>query len=381
MGRHIDTKQPSSHMRYTYQVTIRLRKPSSCTKKYEVAHGYLAGDQPAGDTFVYKKFVINLTLVRSVRYQNEDVMIGGNSILGQIRKALLFYVLTNAGKASVSSIKIVRSTKRTDCVIYEKKYTEQEQPIPVLGESAPSLKAGIAAPLFGERKISETFQTLANHWLNGLLSENSPSGRFLSFWNAFEQWAAYFNVVNNQRVQDHLCNARGMLINPDLAAFFPNALNWVHGLIFEDVYDNLHWDKYIYDILSRRKGSQNYHKYFVCANYDERLVAIIRRLIPLVRRKVSDAVYQNIIIDINNKAAGIRKDGELLAVLLCGYAYYCRCNLAHGSWVSRQPILPTGADHQLEFLNKILGEVVRDLIENFSELYSRFFNVALPIYF
>lgn len=361
-------------MRYTYQVTIRLRKPSSYTKKYKVAHGYLAGD-----TFVYKKSVINLTLVRSVRYQNEDVMLGGNSILSQIRKALLFYVLTNAGKASVSGIEIVRATKRTSCVIYKKEYTEQEQSIPVLGEAAPSLKKEIAAPLFGERKISEIFQTLANHWLNGLLCEESPFGRFLSFWNAFEQWTAYFNVSNDQRVKGHLFNARGMLINPNLAAIFPNALNLVHGLSFGDVYNNLRWDKYIYNILRKTNGDALYYKYFVLANDDERLVEIMKKLLPLVRSKVSDGIYHNIHSSIDNKGEEIRRDGELLAVLLCGYAYNCRCELVHGRWVPQQPILPTGADHQLEFLNNILGAVVRDLVENFSELYSRIFNVPLLV--
>lgn len=354
----------------TYLVSIGLPRRSAFVGTYN----YPFKDGASSDTFRFMRKKIEIQCVRSVNYALNTILENPqNTVNKQIVKALMVHFLTNTKDARINTIKVVRVLQRKANEIKEnRQYKPKEQPLPIINSILPPISNAIT--LLGEDDSAVWYRIAAEHWIKGVTTADTFL-RFESMWRSFERIIFYGNR-NNPVVGDRkkefpaLCKMRENLINHSTS--LTNSFNLADSYTIDDI-SIFRWREFMNNEYTTSKGYQkdceNYRDFFVRPNEDKRFVELIKRTYVNIQKK---AVACGMDVDLRAliaaKPMAATKNHELVAVLLCKYAYFHRNKVFHGETMSNCIFLPPSQDAdeaRVRFLNTLLENTVRDCLENF----------------
>lgn len=355
----------------TYLVTIGLPRKSAFVGTYN----YPYKEGASFDVFRFSRKKIEIQCVRSVNYAQNTILDNPqNTIYRQIVKALMVHFLINTKDARINCIKVIRVLQRKASEIkVDHHYKPNEQPLPIITTALTPISNAIT--LLGEDETSVWYRNVVEHWIKGVTTDDVFL-RFESMWRSFERMIFYGNR-NNPVVGDRkkefaaLRTMRTNLITH--SALLTNSLNLANSYTIDDI-TIFRWREFMNNDFTTTSGYQkdceNYRDFFVNPNNDPRVVELIRRTYVNIQKKAiacgMDAELQAIIAGKTN----VNKiNHELVAVLLCKYAYFHRNKVFHGETISKSLFLPPSNDSdepRVTFLNTLLENTVRDCLENFS---------------
>lgn len=355
----------------TYLVTIGLPRKSALVGSYN--YPYKEGS--SSDTFRFFRKKIEIQCVRSVNYAKNTILDNPqNTIYRQIVKALMVHFLSNTTDARINGIKVVRVLQRkANEIKVDQHYKPNEQPLPIINSALPPISSAIR--LLGEDENATWYRNVVEHWIKGVTTDDIFL-RFESMWRSFERMTFYGNrnhpvLADRKKEMIALRKMRENLINH--SARLTNSFNLADSYTVDDI-TIFRWREYMNNDFTTTSGYQkdceNYRDFFVNPNNDPRVVELIRRTYVNIQKKAvacgMDADLQAIIAGKTN----VNKiNHELVAVLLCRYAYFHRNKVFHGETISKSLFLPQSfnADEpRVLFLNTLLENTVRDCLENFS---------------
>ena len=356
-----------------YVVTIGLPRRSSFVATYMAPYKE-GGDD---DLFDFKRTKITIVCERSVKYSGNEVLDNvQNSIYRQISKALLVLFLSNMENARINNISIVRKyARKPSQVVAARHYTKTKQPFPIFTFHQDSITS--ADKVLDETDESLSYRNIVSHWIRGITSEGCFQ-RFDSLWRAFERTAVYGNrnnpvVAERTQEKSSLRAMRSNLIANSLSLV--NSRNLAGSYTYDDI-KIFRWREFLHHEYSTSKGAQrdceNFRDQFVNPNDDGRLAELMQHIFPNIQKRAQSAGMDAALLAlINGKNLGERRNHELVAVLLCKYAYYYRCKIFHGESLAQPVILPPPVnidEDRVIFLNRLLEATVRDWLENFNLL-------------
>lgn len=353
-----------------YVVTIGLPRRSSYVATYTAPYK----DGGDNDIFDFKRTKVTIVCERTVKYSGNEVLDNvQNSICHQISKALLVLFLSNMENARVNNITIVRKyLRKPSQIVASRHYTKSKQPFPIFTFHHDSTTS--AEKALYETAESISYRNIVSHWIRGFTSEGCFQ-QFDSLWRAFERTAVYGNrnnLVVAERTQE----------KSSLRKMRTNLITHSHSLVKSSnlagsyTYDDIkifRWREFLHHEYSTSKGAQrdceNFRDQFVIPNDDGRLAELMQHIFPNIQKRAqSVGMDEDLLALINGKNLGMRRNQELVAVLLCKYAYYYRCKIFHGESLAQPVILPPPMnidEDRVIFLNRLLEVTVSDWLENF----------------
>ena len=353
-----------------YVVTIGLPRRSNHVATY-VAPFKEGGDN---DLFDFKRTKVTIVCERSVKYSGNEVLDNiQNSIYHQVSKALLVLFLSNMENARINNITIVRKyLRKPSQIVASRHYTKTKQPFPIFSFHQDPITS--ADKVLDETVESISYRNIVSHWIRGFTSEVCFQ-QFDSLWRAFERTAVYGNrnnpvVAERSQEKSSLRKMRTNLITHSHSLV--NSSNLAGSYTYNDI-KIFRWREFLHHEYSTSKGAQrdceNFRDQFVIPNNDGRLAELMQHIFPNIKKRAQivgmDVALWNL---INGKNLGDRSNHELVAVLLCKYAYYYRCTIFHGESLAQPVILPPPLnidEDRVIFLNRLLEATVRDWLENF----------------
>lgn len=286
----------------------------------------------------------------------------------------MVHFLVNTKNARINNIRVVRLLHRkANEIKVNQRYSPQTQPLPILNTSLSPISNAVR--LLAEDVEGVSYRNIVEHWIKGVTTEDVFL-RFESLWRSFERMIFYGNR-NNPVLGDRkkefsaLRTMRGNLINH--SAMLTNSWNLANSYSFDDI-SILRWREFMNNeyttTAGSRKDCENYRDFFVVPNDDMRLVELIKHTYINIKKKaVACGLDGNIQSIIAAKPIDIKNNHQLVAVLLCKYAYYHRNKIFHGEMLSKSQFLPpshNADEHRVKFLNTLIENTVRDCIENFN---------------
>lgn len=336
--------------------------------------GCVAGQ---GDTIKFTKQKITITAVRMNRYELKEILRNKqNTVYTQIFKSLLYLYLKNERRIYISSIAIKRSTTRTSEGPYTYSLDKSSQPIGNEFQLGVTLPQNVLDVLFEETNSGNSLRMASSHWLRGISSQDRYF-TYERYWRTFERMSIY-HIRNAAKINDFeaMCAMRDYIIaQPGLFTRSIADVSTMSGLKFR-MFD---WDLYVeseFPVATTAKPRlacyTNYKENFVCANHDLRIMGMHKKILPI---RESSLALNGKLVDVQNHiathlAARMTMDDELLAILLCRYAYYLRNKMFHAE---RADFTFTFTDKnhddsRIDILNNLFKNVICDMMENYLSL-------------
>lgn len=357
----------------TYIVTISLSKSSLISGTYSAP--YKAGGP--NDTFSFMKTKIVISCDRSVKYQGDEPLENiQNTVHHQIKKALMMYQLTNMDNAYVNSIIIKRKTRTKIDLVTSRTYTRSNQPFIRMSAGVSVFPVGSAERVLNEDEAAIALRIIISHWIKGV-AIGDVFLKYDSLWRSFERCAMYSNRNEPDpkiRIQERsaLTQIRAILLaNGNL---YQTSWNIAQGLCYNDICI-LRWRECLNNESARKNtrlaGCNDYRSNFILNNNDNRIVQLQRNTFPVMKKKLHAENMDTLVWNDITSKVPIPNNAELIAVLLCKYAYFYRCRVFHGEMIAQPVYLPVSVNKEEErvsLLNRLLEAVVRDFITEFHTL-------------
>lgn len=357
-----------------YKIGINLSRDNTIIKSIDVPFINAAAGQLDKVSFSKQKIVI--TAVRSKKFKVNDILSNkGNSLYQQILKSIIYLYVVNGERVRITKIRIERSTTRVHEVVKEYELDKDAQPITGAFIFRHAMPNAVIDRIWGESDGDYLLRTVLTHFIGALASGN----RYYIFerhWRTFEQLCLYHNrAANPNRDVEALQNMRGYIVAN--TGKFNDAITMATG-ITEAQFLLFDWEGYVEGSFKHTTSTDSklyknvFPNYFVGLNTDERIVKMLRMILPLRSSELSNngtlAVVQSHIT--TNLATLTRSDEQVLCILCCRYAYYLRNKIFHGELPDFSFNFSQGTqdDKRLDKINLLLEDLNYELLLDFNAL-------------
>lgn len=355
--------------KYTYNITIGISRKNTIRKTITNVPYYQMPKSGNGDTICYNNQKIVIKAERNGYYTIKDITENKqNSLYIQIEKALLYLFISNKCYISISRISIVRQKGKNKNPYPVLTYDRKHQLLPI-GLQLGTLPISVCDIILQQNLISLRLRNCLIHYLCGITESN----RYLQFerlWRAFEQSALWHSQHGVGKPNDFAAmrNMRQYIITSGKVM---TAIGVARTLKNRDL-DKCRWREMVKnEFPTTSHGCGIYVNHFVLVNTDKRLIKIIKSTFSIMESSLSIAQKTLVNNHITQyKLAPERKDEQVLAVLLCRYAYFLRNIAFHGEVADFSFSFSnhTTDDEMLDTLNNLLRILVFELFLDFDNL-------------
>lgn len=356
--------------KYSYNITIGIsRKNSFCQEIHNVPYHNMPRTK-TGDWIRYYNQKIVIEAERNGLYTLEEIVENKqNSLYKQIEKVLLYLILKNKYYIPILRLSIKRLRGAT-ITPYPIIYFDNHHPLLktdiVISGTIPTR---ICDVVLQQTPLAERLRICVIHYLCGV-DESNRYFKFERFWRAFEQASLWHSQHGVDRPNNFnaMLTMRQYIITPGNV---PLAIRLARNLKNNDL-NKCRWkDLIVNDFPHTHEGCANYERYFVLANTDKRLIKIIKTTKSLMYSSLTSAQKTSVDSHISSyTVTPERRDDQVLAVLLCRYAYFLRNITFHGEVADFSFTFSnhTKDDDALDMLNMLLCQLVFELFLHFDTL-------------
>lgn len=340
----------------TYKVQIKFKE--KCTNMpnaivFDAGYKQSNGKQ---DTFRFSASAIELTLVRSKKY---DTIITRpqNSINSQIIKALIAYYAVSDVISPIKDFTICRVVGTN-----EEAYSECEafqQPLRIERSVANRIHfpISILSSIVENTPRGAALRIALSYWLNAMVVDNVYL-IFENLWRAFNRLYVYQGNVQNET--DNMAAMRRLMIaNQDK---FPKSIVITNGYSKEELHA-FRWQQMILNDYAT-SGRTSALVEFVERYSDSRIMALLKEKLVCREMYISGLGKWAEVQTHLSRHAHTTSDIELVTILCIKYAYFIRNKYFHGETLDGTfKLKQDNIDLEFERISKLLSTVLFEIID------------------
>lgn len=340
----------------TYKVQIKFKKKCTSIPDTIVFNAGYKQSNGKQDVFSFNASAIELTLVRSKKY---DTIITRpqNSINSQIIKALIAYYAISDVISPIKKITILRIVGAKEERYEECDAFQQPLQIERAIENKLHLSTKVLSTIVEDTPRGAALRIALSYWLKAMVVDNAYM-IFGNLWRAFNRLYVYQGDGQNEF--ESMKTMRQLII--DNQDKFPKSKAITNGYTKEELHA-FRWQQMILNDYPTQGRTNNLVK-FVERYSDKRIMALLKEKLVCREVYITGQGKWNEVQSHIASNANTTSDIELVTILCIKYAYFIRNKYFHGETLDGTfKLKKDNIDLEFDRINKLLPTLIFEIID------------------
>ena len=340
----------------TYKVQIKFKE--KCTTMSSAIEFHAGYKQSNGkqDVFRFSASAIELTLVRSKKY---DTIITRpqNSINSQIIKALIAYYAVSNVISPIKNFTIRRVVGTNEEVYSECEAFQQPLRIRRTMENELHFQTTILSTIIEDIPRGAALRIALSYWLNAMVVDNVYL-KFENLWRAFNRLYVYQG--NGQNEFESMKTMKQLIL--DNQDKFPQSMAITNGYTKEELH-SFRWQQMILNDYPTRNHTQALVD-FIERYRDSRIMVLLNEKLVCREEYINESGKWTEVQNHIARNTHTISDIELVTILCIKYAYFIRNKYFHGETLDGTfKLMQDNIDFEFERISKLLSTLIFEIID------------------